>query len=182
VSQAIPDGYHTYTLFLICAPGWLRPQFEDRIQDLYEQFNAFGRAIGSEHAAVWFWDKQPKAGSYVDAIDVGRSVKYCKQYGLAPSGGPYLLLTTGHPDKTTTADGTMQLGLASKTPAEIAQILEKLTDDLVLNGTSTKAPDREGFWRDLQRSFERLQTAVGSMASGLTFGITTPFFSVSLKH
>ena len=112
----------------------------------------------------------------------GGASRIRKQYGLAPSGGPYLLLTTGHPDKTTTADGTMQLGLASKTPAEIAQILEKLTDDLVLNGTSSKEPDREGFWHDLQRSFERLQTAVGSVASGLTFGITTPFFSVSLKH
>jgi hypothetical protein len=76
----------------------------------------------------------------------------------------------------------MRLGLASKTPAEITEILETLTDDLVLTGTAEKPPEREDFWRDLQRSFERLQSAVGSVATGLTLGITTPFFSVSLKR
>jgi hypothetical protein len=181
VKQPVPDGYRTYTMFLICAPGWLRPQFEDRMKDLYEQFNAFGRAIGSEHAAVWFWDKQPTTGSYVEAIDVERSVAYCSRHRLAPSGGPYLLLTDGHPDKEG-AKATMVLGLAAKTPAEIAQILESLTDDLVLHGTATKTSDREDFWRDFQRSFERLQAAVGSMAAGVTLGITTPFFKVDVKR
>jgi hypothetical protein len=183
VKEPIPDGYASYTLFLICAPGWLRPQFEDRVLDLYQQFEAFGRSIGSDHAAVWFWNAQPKAGAYVDAIDVERSVKYCKQYGLAPSGGPYLLVTNEHPDKEASArNGLMRLGLASKTPAEITEILETLTDDLVLTGTAEKPTEREDFWRDLQRSFERLQSAVGSLATGLTLGITTPFFSVSLKR
>jgi hypothetical protein len=58
--QAIPKNFKTYSLFLVCNPQWLDPAKNAGLLQLYRQFQSFGRAIGDDHAAVWFW----KSDSY----------------------------------------------------------------------------------------------------------------------
>jgi hypothetical protein len=54
-TQAIPKGFKTYSLFLICNPLWLDPARNSGLLQLYRQFLNFGRAIGDDQAALWFW-------------------------------------------------------------------------------------------------------------------------------
>src|SRR5256885_3551036 len=51
--QGIPEGYKTWSLFLVSNPEWLLHQNKERLNELYERFRVFGDAIGSENEAVW---------------------------------------------------------------------------------------------------------------------------------
>jgi hypothetical protein len=51
--------FKSYSLFLISNPAWLGPNSDGRIVGLHQAYQAFSRAIGSDHAAVFFWKKRP---------------------------------------------------------------------------------------------------------------------------
>ena len=51
----IPKEFDSWSLFLICNPNWLLSENQEKLADLYNGFRAFGRAIGTRHAAVWFF-------------------------------------------------------------------------------------------------------------------------------
>ena len=54
--QPIPrEGFKTWSLFLVTNQDWLVPVNASRLQELYDRSQAFGRTIGADHAAVWFW-------------------------------------------------------------------------------------------------------------------------------
>src|ERR1700688_4091082 len=72
--EPIPLGFKTYSLFLICNPVWLDPAKSAGLTELYQQFQAFGRSIGDDQAAVWFWRTTAQKGwenhlAPADAID-----------------------------------------------------------------------------------------------------------------
>src|SRR6516225_7956271 len=60
-------SYKSWSLFLVTNQSWLThelaspsPQGRTRVNgdwvvDLYERSHAFGRVIGDDHLAVWFW-------------------------------------------------------------------------------------------------------------------------------
>ena len=106
--QAIPKKFKTYSLFLICNPQWLDPAKNAGLLQLYRQFQSFGRAIGDDHAAVWFW----KSNSYehsdaalAQIVDVERSVRFCQAWKLVPSEGPHLVITSTYPDEAHLSHG-----------------------------------------------------------------------------
>jgi hypothetical protein len=103
-TEQIPRNYKTWSLFLVCSPGWiLENEKSDMLNegketvDLYKQFLAFGDAIGPENVAIWFW-KEFAAKPRVQNIDVKRSAEYCEKYGMLPSESPQILVTTHYPD------------------------------------------------------------------------------------
>src|SRR6266581_8603865 len=51
------DPYKTWSLFLINNPQWVVAESNDKVKRLYDQFQAFGRAIGRYNVAVWFWSQ-----------------------------------------------------------------------------------------------------------------------------
>jgi len=181
--KLIPKGYKSWTLFLVCSPEWLLPQNKDRLTDLYHQFRAFGRNIGAEHAAVWFWIRPPRwaTDAVIDNVDVERSVTYCQRFKLPPSGGPYVFGTSTYPDAASETISHFTLALNGRLPAEITKVLSAFADELVIQGVPKTPADTEVFWRSLQASFEALQGKLGAFLARVTFSINTPWFKVEIK-
>ena len=140
--------YKTWSLFLVCNREWLSPEKSEDLFDLYEQFQSFGKAIGQDHLAVWFWKskKHTHQGDrgIADNIDVVRSVNFCKSFHLKPSEGPHILIVSTYPDPTkgaANATGHKAVyALGSMEPKEITKLLDKLTDQLVMQGNVPAQP------------------------------------------
>jgi hypothetical protein len=139
--QSIPKNFKTYSLFLVCNPQWLDPAKNAGLLQLYRQFQSFGRAIGDDHAAIWFW----KSDSYehsdaalAQIVDVERSVRFCQAWKLIPSEGPHLVVTSTYPDEAHLSDGLPKNSavykLGDMAPPDISALLAKLTDQLIASG------------------------------------------------
>ncbi len=87
------DHYKTWSLFLVCNPEWLAPEKSKDLYFLYRQFQSFGRTIGDDHLAVWFWIKQKSTDdpNLAENVDVERSIRICKALQLRPSSSPHCL-------------------------------------------------------------------------------------------
>lgn len=146
--MAISPGYETWSLFLICNPSWASPDAFERIGNMYDAFTGFGRAIGDDHLAVWFWRQSPRwgRGELVEDVDVERAARYCDLYDLAPSRSPHVLVTTSYPnlDERAAEYGTVELAGAG--PADIRQFLISLADALYADDLASLDPQTETFW------------------------------------
>ncbi len=187
--------YNSWSLFLVCNPAWLLPQSERQLTDLYQVFRAFGGAIGVEHLAVWF-----RAGSlsgatkgHVDKtdVDVLRSAAFCASLGLAPSAGPYVVITTEYPGAGLLNQypqsfpkelGSFSvIGLAGKNSDAITRILAGLADKLALNKMQHLDPQKEEWWRGLESGYEAFRASFVGAGQGMAFKIKTPFFEIEKK-
>jgi hypothetical protein len=146
------EPYKSWSIFLVTNQDWLAAENADRVRDLYWRAQAFGRVIGRDHLAVWFWKKDLALGSpaLADNVDVERAIAYCQQLGLRPSAGPYLLFTTTYPDENAGPSmfGAVELGTSS---TEIGRLLNLLgdqivTDGLIKNGMFVKPVGSDDFW------------------------------------
>lgn len=180
----VPKGYKSWSLFLVCSPEWLLPQNRDRVRDLYDQFRALGRTIGSENAAVWFWIRRPqwRTDAVIDNVDVERGVAYCQRFKLPPSGGPYVLTTTTYPESASDAADHSALALSGRNSEEIQKLLAALGDQLLMQGASKQVPNTEGFWRSQQAGFEAVQRSLGALLSKVTLTIKTQWFEVKISE
>lgn len=193
--QAIPElssagrRYKSWSLFLICSPTWALPESQGRILDLYDQFQAFGMAIGPEHAAVWF--RASPGDSKKALVDVTRGAAFCSSLGLPPSQSPYLLVTTEYPgggliDRypetfPSTLPTLALVSLNGKDAAQITRLIEQLSDQLVTNRVSVLDPQQDNWWRALERSYEGIRSGVVSGFEGVTLKIKTPFLDFEKK-
>lgn len=145
-TEAIKAGYKTYSLFLICNPGWLQPDSgKPQTQWLYQSFQRFGRAIGDDNLAVWFWRSRKKENRFLadpDNVDLQRSARFCKAWHLTPSAGPHLVITSTYPDERKLASGmpdqSAVFELGNMADNQINDLLTKLTDQLLLSGKIEK--------------------------------------------
>jgi hypothetical protein len=194
--QSIPKGFKTYSLFLICNPQWLDPQKNAGLLQLYRQFQSFGRAIGDDHVAVWFW----KSNSYehsdaalAQIVDVERSVRFCQAWKLTPSEGPHLVITSTYPDEQHLSAGlpvnSAVYKLGNMTPPEISSLLAKLTDELVTSGkvdnkdttpasTPTTPPPTTKLWVQLLAA---TQQTINSFGCAWSFKINAGPVSADLR-
>jgi len=145
--EKIPKNFKTYSLFLVCNPQWLAPEKSEGLYGLYRQFQSFGRTIGDDNAAVWFWKEKRHVGadsSLAENVDVERSVRFCQAWKLTPSEGPHLVVTTVYPDESSLSaglpKGSAVYGLGSMSPKDISALLAKLTDDLIGKGQLESTP------------------------------------------
>ena len=154
----IPRGtYKTWSLFLICTPDWVAPEKSTDLANLYRRFKSFGDAIGRDNLAVWFWKRQASVSDprLAENVDVARSAEFCGALGRAPSQGPYLVVTTAYPDLAAFPTERAIFELGGLQPTDLAKLLNKLTDQLLLQGQVDAA----------------MATARGSTLAG---GATTP--------
>ena len=141
-TEQIKTGFKTYSLFLICNPGWLHPSSgTPQTKWLYQSFQDFGRAIGDDNLAVWFWrspEKQEGFAADPDNVDVERSARFCRAWHLTPSAGPHLVVTSTYPDERNLAAAQPQqsavFALGNMADSQISSLLSKLTDQLLLSG------------------------------------------------
>jgi hypothetical protein len=145
--QSIPKNFKTYSLFLICNPQWLDPAKNAGLLQLYHQFQSFGRAIGDDHAAVWFWKSDSYAhndAALAQIVDVERSVRFCQAWKLTPSEGPHLVITGTYPDESHLSTGLPKdsavYKLGDMPPPNISALLAKLTDELIASGKVDNPP------------------------------------------
>jgi len=145
--EKIPKNFKTYSLFLVCNPQWLAPEKSEGLYGLYRQFESFGRTIGDDNAAVWFWKAKQYVGndsSLAENVDVERSVRFCQAWKLKPSEGPHLVVTTVYPDESSLSSGLPKgsavYGLGNMSPKDISALLTKLTDDLIGKGRVESTP------------------------------------------
>ena len=144
--EDIPRNFKTYSLFLVCNPQWLAPEKSGDLYALYQAFDRFGRTIGRDNAAVWFWKAKRAADDphLAENVDVERSVQFCRSWKLKPSDGPHLIVTTVCPDETSlSADlpkGSAVYSLGNMSSTDISGLLAKLTDELVATGHVENSP------------------------------------------
>jgi len=132
-------GFKTWSLFLICNPDWAAPEKSDDVANLYHRFTRFGDAIGDDNLAVWFWKRKvpisdPKLS---ENVDVARSAEFCRAIKRPPSQGPYLVVTSAYPDVKAFPKERAIFELGGLPPADLAKLLSKLTDQLLLQGRVT---------------------------------------------
>jgi hypothetical protein len=172
--EPIKANYKSWSLFLVCGPEWLLTENQGRLMNLYRQFGAFGRAIGPENLAVWFRKAQldpnetpifrgKQEPTLADYVDVNRSSQYCAKFQLLPSKSPYILVTTTYPDLDADTGDYVALSLSNATSSDITSLLNKLTDQLLVQGLNKEALDSEQYWRGWQRAYEAVKHTVGSL-------------------
>lgn len=74
--EPIPrEAYKTWSIFLVTNQQWLIPENARELQQLYERSQAFGRVIGRDHLAVWFWkeDAPLQSPALAENVDVERA-------------------------------------------------------------------------------------------------------------
>lgn len=188
--EPIPERYKSWALFLISNPEWLLPESATKLQELYWAFKAFGRAIGPDHAAVWFWSEEPRDGDFARAVDVMRSSAFCQRLKLPPSRGPYVLVTTEYPGSgllnsypDTFPEGLKNfqvLELNGSSASESMRVLNKLADQLVARNLDELNPASEDYWRRWQKSYLAIRDTVVVLSEKVTLKIKTSFFEVDI--
>lgn len=178
--EEIPkDGHDSWTLFLVCAPDWVMPDKHADLANLYRRFKAFGDVIGERNAAVWFWKEEMRLTStdLAQNLDAERSGGYCRELGLHPSKGPFIVVTTAYPDSVGLAADRMVYSLGQLPPAQIAKLLNGLTDQLVANGPAPPAGE-PGFWI---RFLIGAQQSIAAVGCAVTLEIDTGLVSAEVK-
>ncbi len=173
--EPVPEGYKSQVLFLICNPDWLLEEKEEDLLSLYAYFQAFGRAIGKDNVAVWFWRSQPDlADGLADDVDVERSASSCTQLELRPSEGPHIVVTskwdTDH----------LVLALGGLDAAGARTVLAVLTDKLVAGGIDAAEVQDQIFWQTWRQAWDEAIGVLGSVARASKFKIVTKFFTWEL--
>lgn len=163
--EPIPKNYKTWSLFVICNPEWLMADNEPKLSGLYQRFRSFGQAIGAQHLALWFWKRPPRIGNVrAEDIDVDRNAEFCGKLGLLPSKSPYVVVTTTYPDLNEPNLKPDVLIELNKLPAaDIENLLNKLADQLLVEGLRQADIDSEQYWAGWRRGV----AATGSFLGGL---------------
>ena len=145
--------FNSYSLFLISSPEWLGPDGSDQIAALYKAYEGFARAIGNDHAAVFFWKKAPKKvdGKLVGAdlaanIDASRCTEYEKAFKLDISQSPHVVVTKARPSPTGLTTDYIILQLNGLTPSSTGVFLTKLADQLVSDKLDQEELGSERWW------------------------------------
>jgi hypothetical protein len=136
-TEQIPRGsFKTWSIFLICNPDWATPDKSVELASLYRRFKPFGDAIGRDNLAVWFWKRRVPVDDpkLADNVDVARGAEFCAALGKPPSQGPYLVVTTAYPDVAAFPKERAIFELGGLPPADLAKLLNTLTDQLLLQG------------------------------------------------
>jgi hypothetical protein len=172
-------AYQSWSLFLISNPAWLLEERREDLESLYWDFKAFGRAIGDNHAAVWFW--RDGRGLTPDNVDVERSSRYCAKFNLLPSEGPHILVTTTYPDLDAPAGDYYVLKLNAAKPTDITILLGRLADQVLVEGLDQWALDSEQYWRAWARIFKSAGRGLASFIKKVTLTVDTKFFKVEIE-
>ena len=162
----------------------------EKVKKLYDQFEAFGRAIGRDHLAVWFWSQNIWQDSfYYKSVDVIRSAAFCEKLKLAPSNGPYILVTTEYPGAGLINDSSTFLpaglksyyivSLNNRSADETMQLVTRVADKIIANRISELPSTSEDYWRSWQRAFESIRDFLVDRQIAIT--IKTPFSEVQIK-
>lgn len=179
-TEQIPEDYESWSLFLICNPAWIVQHRDEGIGSLFDQYKIFGDAIGPRNLAIWFW-KEPALEPSAELTDVSRSSEYCGKFKLLPSKGPYVLVTTQHPDAQAVGDYFF-ISLNGLAPEDSADLLAQLTDQLLVSGLDQTGLDASTRWQRSLAAATALVSSIGSYFNQVSFTFNTGFFKAEIAH
>jgi hypothetical protein len=142
------EGIKTWSLFLPCNPLWLVPEKQHALHALHQLYVAFGETTGPRHAAVWFFK-----GGNPDNLDVRHSSVFCQRFGLRPSEGPFIVVTTVSPDQWA-QESKLVLAFANRPASTISEMIGRLTDQVAAERLSQDEIDSAQYWRTWIRVIE----------------------------
>lgn len=176
-NEGVP--FKSWSLFLICNPAWLLKENSQMVWGLLERFEAFGKSIGKDHLAVWFWQSKPRQGMPVaDFLDVDRSSQYCDKYGLLPSESPHVLVTTTYPHLTTPVKDYSFLALNGINPDGIMRLLNTLADQLKVQGLQQKELGSRVWWETWWSSIAAIGSRTSDLMQHVKLTFDTKFFKI----
>jgi hypothetical protein len=192
IEDPVPElQYKTWSLFLVPNPDWLLEQSDAKLGTLYRQFQAFGKAIGQDNLAVWFWSQKPQRGELRDAMDTVRAAAFCKQLKLKPSEGPYVLVMTTYPGKCVMSDypgsfpqsGTnlLVIKLNGTDATATGRLLADLADKLVAEDLAALHSKTDDYWAGWRRAFSKISGTVLDVANKVTITLDTGPVKTAIK-
>lgn len=185
-SQLRTEKYETWSLFLICNPEWLNKENSTALFDLYNKFHAFGRVIGEKNVAIWFWKKGTSKSWNNDlskipnSVDVYRSSSYCTKYGLLPSEGPHILVTTQYPDDLNIGD-YFAISLEGLNSDGISSLLKTLADQILITGLDQEKLDSERVWKKWGSAIQSVLAKTSNLIKKVVLKINTKWFSLEIE-
>lgn len=179
---ASPTGapFSSWSLFLPCNPRWLATERAEDLARLNRAYFNFAIVTGPRHAAAWFVRPRGAATpadqpNVIGDLDIERSAAYCDRFQLPPSGGPYVVVTTVHPDRWQPAaagqpasDPLLAISMDSVPSAQAAELLTELNDQLQRNQLSREALDSKRYWL----AWDRALTAMCRYFRDLKVGVS----------
>ena len=110
-----------------------------------------------------------------------RCSDFCKNFGLLPSDGPHVLVTTKYPETYTPVGNFVVLKLNSLSPENVSRLLTKLTDQLVVEGLDQVPLDSTRYWLRWQQSVYGVFHAVGDWVKEVRVAIKGGPVEVEIK-
>jgi hypothetical protein len=140
--------FKTWSLFLVCGQDWPNSNKDDGyyVYQLYRDFEQFGKAIGDDNLAVWFWKSRQVVNSHLAAnIDLERSNRFCEAFKLNSANGPYLVVTSTYPDESHLSPGlppdSALFELGNMKPSELSALLNQVGKLVIQKGAAVTNPD-----------------------------------------
>jgi hypothetical protein len=142
------------SLFLVSNPVWLQPRNDTQIEMLYNAYEGYARALGMDHAAVFFWTRPPqKSGTKLAGtdlainIDVNACTAYSKLLNLDISYSPHIVVTTEMPVLNGQWSGRcVKIGLNGLSPESMEQLISYVAARVVNEHLDQKIVDSERYW------------------------------------
>jgi hypothetical protein len=187
-NSPIPElHYKSWSLFLISDADWILAEKNERIKELYEQFERFGNVIGRDHLAVWFWSQDPRYDNFYKTIDILRARAFCKKLDLPPDEGPYVIVTTKYPGAAELSkypetfpdslNNFQVLKLNGLDASETIKLLVNLADKLITSNFDELESDSPGFWKSF---YDSTRSVLLSFADKITVTIKAPGVEVEV--
>lgn len=178
-ADGVMGVYKTWSIFLICSPGWLLRNKDEGVRKLYREFQIFGAAIGSKDDAVWF--SKHSGDPAIDNIDLNRNHQYCHKYGLVPSTTPAVLVTTDYPGDRGLGERYV-VRLNGLDASESASALDQISDQLSKASLNQADLDREAFWGKVWKASTDAMGAVGCYLNKVSIEIDAGILKGKIGH
>jgi hypothetical protein len=172
-------SYKSWSLFLICNPGWMLRSGDEGIRDLFKAYSAFGRAIGPDNLALWFSDNSEKLPT-LENTDIDRMSRYCVRFGLLPSQTPQVVTVTRYPDNAEV--GAKVVANLNGDATNSARVLTDLTDELLKTGLSQTSLDENHWGTWVASSASAVMARAACYLNKVSFSITTGVVNVEIAH
>ena len=169
--EVVDRKYTSWSLFLISNPAWLTPASDDRINALFNAYTGYARAIGDDHAAVFFWKTVPAIAKgklvgmdFADKIDSARCAAYTKAFKLDIAQSPHVLVTRSQPTRTPQRPlpDFFALSLGQFTASSAERLLTTLAQQLIQQGyVDPEELDYEAWWLQWRDRLVETAKAIG---------------------
>lgn len=156
----------SWSLFLVCTPGLLRDSNSSSLASLFDRFMAFGRALGKEHAAVWFVKKKTgiQNPAALENLDIDRNVTYCSKFKLAREDGPHVIVTTQYPKLKEDLGYQLILSLGGMSEESIENLLAALATQVGNEQLDQFQMDSKVWIQTLKQASNRALASIGDIA------------------